>query len=107
MMVAVLGARRHRPAGLQSGLDPLIAQTDVVMLTQLITEMRDVKTPVLLLIQPQDLLHGRQRHLPRTGSATPTVEQPIIAALLVALFPAPHGAAGYPQDLRRLPPLEL
>src|ERR1044072_5601527 len=105
MMATMLGLRRDRPAGLQHSFDPLVTQRDAVVRAQLVAKMRHVEALVLILVQAQDLLHRGQGHFARTGSAATTVEQPVVALLLVTLFPAAHAAAGDAENLGSLPPL--
>jgi len=50
------------------------------------------------------LLHG---HPLVAGSATPAVDQPIVAMLFIPLPPAPHLTVNDADDLRRLTPADL
>ena len=106
-MATPLGPSRDQPGRLQRGLDPLITHRQAVLLAQLVTEVRDAEALVLLLVQSQDPPHRSQRHPLRTRSVPPSIQQPIVAALLVARLPAAHRAATHAQNLGGLPPLQL
>src|SRR5271167_152424 len=69
--------------------------------------MAYVQIEIPIPIQSQHLLHRRQRNSLGGGLASPPVEQPVIAKLLIALMPASHLPVADADNLGRLPPGDL
>ncbi len=107
MVTASLGTRCDQHGGWQGGLDPLVAELDVMMLTQLVAEVGDVEAGVLFPVQAQDLLDSRQRDFAGAVAGVTAIEQVIVIVSLVTVFPAAHGAAGEAENLGGLPPRHL
>src|SRR6516165_5886422 len=106
-MHSSFAALPYQPGGLQGLLHPGVTQPHVMLFTQLLVKMPHVEIRVLLLIQPQDLFHGCQRYPLRAGLPLAMVEQPVIAELFVALFPASHLTITDADDLGCLLPGDL
>src|SRR5579864_263918 len=81
---------RYQPRSLQRGFHPRVAQINLVFGLQLLVKMANVQIEILLSIESQNLLYDRQRNAFRRGLAATTIEQPVVAKLLVTLPHAPH-----------------
>ena len=66
-----------------------------------------VEVGIPLSIEPQHPFDGRHRHPLGTRAPRPAVIQPIVAVLLIARAPPPHGPGRPPQNLGRLDLREL
>ena len=95
-----LRRRLHQPGTVQAKLRHRVAQRVVVPLVQLLVEMHDREVGILVAIKPEHPLDLLLRRPPRRGR-TALVDEPSLAASLVALPPPLERANAHPQQLRR------
>src|SRR5438067_5329624 len=95
----------YQPGSLQGQFHPGVAQCNLVLGAQLLMKMSHVQIEILLPVESQNLFH--QRHGDSLGRRLPppSIEQPVIAELFVALPPTTHVPLANADDLGRLPPL--
>src|SRR5947207_9014677 len=94
----------YQPGSLQGQFHPGVAQCNLVLGAQLLMKMPHVQIEILLPVESQNLFH--QRHGDSLGRRLPppSIEQPVIAELFVALPPTSHVPVANAHDLRCLPP---
>src|SRR5207248_7483957 len=94
----------YQPGSLQGQFHPGVAQCNLVLGAQLLMKMSHVQIEILLPVESQNLFH--QRHGDSLGRRLPppSIEQPVIAELFVALPPTTHVPLANADDLGRLPP---
>src|SRR5437588_1999191 len=97
----------HQSRPLQCLLHPAVAEFNPMLIAELLMKMPHVQIVIAVTIQPQHLLHQRQRHPPRRRLPTPPIKQSVIAELFVTFAPAPHVPVADADDLRCLPPRDL
>src|SRR5437899_9607976 len=102
-----LAPPRHQSCPLQGLLHPAVAEFDLMLIAELLMKMPHVQIVIAVAIQPQYLLHQRQRHPLRRRLPTPPIKQSVIAELFVTFAPAPHVPVADADDLRCLPPRDL
>jgi hypothetical protein len=88
----------HQPGSLQRRLHPRVAKVHGVFFHQLLVKVTHIEIEVPLAVQPQyrlDRLQGNP--FPAWSSLAPVV-QPVVAVLLVAFPPPPHGPVRHADD---------
>src|SRR5437660_11304695 len=78
-----------------------------MVIAELLMKRPTVQIVIAVTIQPQHLLHQRQRHPLRRRLPTPPIKQSVIAEPFVTFAPAPHVPLADADDLRCLPPRDL
>src|SRR5207244_1582454 len=94
----------YQPGSLQAQFHSCVAQFNLVLCAQLLMKMPHVQIEILLPIESQNLLHQGQGDSLGRGLPPPSIEQPVIAELFIALAPATHVPVANADDLRCLPP---
>src|SRR6266536_1745379 len=103
-MHSALAPPLYQPGSLQGQFHPGVAECNLVLGAQLLMKMSHVQIEILLPVESQNLLHQGHGDSLGRGLPSPSIEQPVIAELFVALAPATHVPVANTHDLRCLPP---
>src|SRR5438034_115881 len=103
-MHSALAPSLYQPGSLQGQFHPGVAECNLVLGAQLLMKMPHVQIEILLPVESQNLLHQGHGDSLGRGLSPPSIEQPVIAELFVALPPATHVPVANTHDLRCLPP---
>src|SRR6266536_2891626 len=103
-MHSALAPPLYQPGSLQGQFHPAVAECNLVLGAQLLMKMSHVQIEILLPVESQNLLHQGHGDSLGRGLPSPSIEQPVIAELFVALAPATHVPLANTHDLRCLPP---
>src|SRR6266498_4421704 len=103
-MHSALAPPLYQPGSLQGQFHPGVAECNLVLGAQLLMKMSHVQIEILLPVESQNLLHQGHGDSLGRGLPSPSIEQPVIAELFVALAPATHVPLANTHDLRCLPP---
>src|SRR5689334_13839562 len=82
-MRASLLLARHQPGALQRLFHPTVAEPDAFHFPEFFMEVSHVQIEILITVECQYPLGGLHRYAVDAALATPLVEQPVIAALLI------------------------